>query len=157
MSRDTSLTFRQAIHAQETSEAFLVLIEIDHDSLSEPIRLSSDAVNTVSNGNTYVAYPFDLVLPDDPEEGVSKGRLIIDNVHRDIIQFVRNLPSAPKVTIRIVLASNPDVIEAEFPNFELVNIQYDALTVSGDLSIRSFMSEPYPGDSFTPSLFPGLF
>jgi len=154
--RNTSLTFRQAANARETGEAFLVLIEIT-DGANPPIRLSSDAVDTVSNGDLYSAYPFDLTLPDDPEEGITKARITIDNVHRDIIAWIRGLSSAPSVTILIVLGSDPDTVEAEYSNFELTNVQYDALTITGDLGITSFMGEPYPGDSFLPSKFPGLF
>ena len=40
---------------------------------------------------------------------------------------------------------------------KLQNIEYNADTISGDLTIESFMNEPFPGDSFQPSLFPGLF
>jgi len=157
MSRDTSLTFREAINAQETDEAFLILLEIDHDELSEPIRVTSDGVNTVSNGETYIAYPFDLSLPDDPEQGVSVAQLTIDNVHRVIVESLRAISTAPKVTIRVVLGSNPDVVEAEFPNFELQQVQYDAMTVTGQLTLRTFFQEPYPGDAFLPSTFPGVF
>lgn len=153
--RDTSLTFRQAVHARETGEVFIVLLEIT-DGV-DTTRLSSDAVDTVSNGETYQAYPFDITLPDDPEEGVTKARITIDNVHRDIIAWIRGLASSPTVNIRIVAASDPDTVEAEYSNFELTNVHYDALTITGDLGIESFMGEPYPGDTFLPSRFPGLF
>ena len=46
MSRDLSLTAKQAINAPETGEAFIILLTIDHPSLSAPIRVSSDAVRS---------------------------------------------------------------------------------------------------------------
>lgn len=157
MSRDTSVTFREAVNAQETGEAFLVLIEIAHAALSTPIRVTSDGVSTISNGDTYLPYPYDISLPDDPEQGVSSAQLTIDNIDRVIVESIRSISTAPTVTIRIVLGSDPDTIEAEFPNFEFREISYDAMTVSGDLTLKTFMGEPYPGDSFLPSLFPGVF
>lgn len=157
MSRTTSATFKQAAFAQETAEAVIVLIQIDHPTLSDPIRLSSDGADTIHNGDTYVSYPFNLSLPDDPQEGLTKGQLTVDNVGRDIVPWLRAMASAPTVTIKVVLASDPDTVEAEFTNFELTNVSYDAQTITGDLGITTFMNEPYPGGSFLPSQYPGLF
>jgi len=157
MSRTVSSTFKSAVFGQQTDEAFILLIEIDHADLSEPIRVSSDGVDTVSNGNTFVAYPFEISLPSNPETGVSQARLTIDNVSQTIITSIRNISDPPTATLQIVLASDPDTVEVEFSGFELRNVQYDVFTITGDLSIESFMSEPYPGGSFLPSTFPGLF
>ncbi len=154
--RNTSLTFRQAVNAQETGEAFIILVEISTGA-AEPIRISSDGVNTVHDGNTYYAWPFDIVLPDDPESGAARARIAVDNVSRELVAWLRGLSSVPQVTIKVVLASDPETIEAEFPNFELRNAQYDAMTIQGDLTLATFMNEPYPGDSFLPSTFPGVF
>ena len=150
-------TFKSAAFSQETDEAFLVLIKIDHDDFSESIPVSSDGVNTISNGETFVAYPFEISLPSNPETGISQAHLSIENVSQDIIDSIRNISTPPSVVIQIVLASDPDTIEVEFSGFELRNVSYDALTITGTLTIESFMSEPYPGDSFLPSTFPGLF
>lgn len=157
MSRNVSNTFKSAAFGQQTDEAFLVLLEIDHADLSEPIQVTSDGVDTTSNGETFVAYPFELSLPSNPETGISQAQLTIDNVSQDIIVSIRNITTPPSVVIQVVLASDPDTIEVEFSGFELRNVNYNALTISGILTIESFMSEPYPGGSFLPSTFPGLF
>ena len=157
MSRNVSNSFKSAAFGQQTDEVFLVLLEIDHADLSEPIRVTSDGVQTVSNGDTFVAYPFELSLPNNPETGISQAQLTIDNVSQDIITSIRNITTPPSVVIQVVLASDPDTTEAEFSGFELKNVSYDALTITGTLTIESFMNEPYPGGSFLPSTFPGLF
>ena len=157
MSRNVSNSFKSAAFGQETDEVFLVLLEIDHTDLDEPIRVTSDGVQTVSNGNTFVAYPFELSLPSNPETGISQAQLTIDNISQDIIVSIRNITTPPTVVIQVVLASAPNDVEAEFSGFELKNVSYDALTITGTLTIESFMNEPYPGGSFLPSTFPGLF
>ena len=86
-----------------------------------------------------------------------RANLSIDNVSRDIIASIRSIQTPPSVTMEVVLGSDPDTVEASFPDFELQHIGYDALTITGDLGIESFMSEPYPGDIFSPARFPGLF
>lgn len=155
--RATSLTFRQAIYAQETGEVFVVLVEIDHDDLPSPIRICSNDVDITSNGNVYVAYPFNIELPSEEEGDLPQARLTVDNVDRSLTEAIRTIQTPPSVRIMIVLASDPDTIEVDMPDFVFTNISYDAQTVTGTISIENFMSEPFPGDVFTPSQFPGLF
>jgi len=157
MSRNVSATFKQAMFAQETSEAFLPLITLEHDDLDSPIRVVHNHTEITSNGNTFLPYAFQLMLPDDTERNVCQGKLTIDNVSREIIEAIRSISSAPTVTIQIVLASDPDTVEIEYSDFKLKEITYDAEWVSGNLVIETFSKEPFPGDSFTPGNFPGLF
>lgn len=157
MSRAVSGLGRQALHAAETGEVFLVLLTLAHAGLAVPIRVTSDAVTTVSRGNSFMPFSFDLVLPDDQDGRTSRAWLVIDNVDRQIVQAIRNLSSSPTVLIEIVRAAAPDTLEAQFIDFKLVNVSYDAQRVEGVLTIEDFTAEPYPAASFSPSLFPSLF
>jgi len=157
MPRTTSATFRDAVYSQRTSEAFIVLLTIEHDDLAAPIRLSSDGVDTTSNGETFIAYPFNITFPDDPEEGITMGKFEIDNVAQDYIAAIRSISTSPTMQIDVVLASDPDTLEVSLSGFEMTNIEYTANVISFSLSVESFMNEPWPGDSFLPSTFPGLF
>jgi hypothetical protein len=155
--RSTTLTFRQAVYAQETAQAFIVLIEITHATLSVPIRICSGGQNITSNTHEFIFYPFELNLPDESTESVPTATLTVDNVDRQIIAALRALDSPPAVRIMVVLSSTPNTVEADFPVFKFTEITYDALTITGTISIEDFLLEPFPGDSFVPSLFPGLF
>jgi hypothetical protein len=157
VSRNLSSLTRQALYAAETGEIFLVLLTLSHAGLSAPIRVTSDAVTTLSRGNTFVSFPFDLVLPDDQENRAPRARLVIDNIDRQIVTAVRSLSTPLTALIEIVRAADPDVVEARFIDFKLTNVSYDAHKVEGDLTIEDFTSEPFPAASFSPSLFPGLF
>jgi len=157
MSRNLSLTAKQALNASETAEAFLILLTIDHADLTQPIRVSSDGVDTTSQSNTFVAFPFDLTLPDDMDNQAPRARLTIDNIDRQIVQAIRDIGGAPSVKIEIVRAADPDTIEASFPDFKLENVSYDAMTVQGELTLEDFTAEPFPARVFSPADFPGLF
>jgi hypothetical protein len=157
MSRTLSTAARQALYGATTEEVFLILLTLDHETLEMPLRVSSDAVNTVSRGETFIAYPFQLSLPDDEEGKSPHARLVIDNVDRQIVAAVRGLTSAPTVLMEIVRAADPDTVEAVFADFRLTDVTYDSQVVEGDLTIEDFTAEPYPAASFSPSLFPGLF
>lgn len=157
MSRNLSTGARQAIFAAESGEAFIILLTFTHESLATPIRVGSDSVDTVSRGQAYIAYPFDLTLPDDDEGRAPRARLVIDNVDRQIVASLRNLATSPVLTLEIVRAAAPDVVEAVFHDFRLRNVRYDSHVIEADLTIEDFTAEPYPAGSFCPSLFPGIF
>lgn len=157
MARSVSQTFRTAAFAQETGEAFLLLVSVAHASLNPTLRFTSDAVDTVSNGNTYQHYPFELVLPEVREREVPRARLVIDNVDRKIIAGVRALPSAADIDLTVVLASDPDTVEIAWTDFELRTVFWDALTIEGDLTVEHLLGVPYPGFVYSPATHPGLF
>jgi hypothetical protein len=155
--RDTSLTFRQAVNAQETNELFIVLLEISHSSLADPIRINNSGASITSNGNTYVFYPFTINLPSDEDKQLPEAELVIDNVDLQQIAAIRGMSSSPSIRIMVVLQSDPNTIEVDFPNFTLSSVTYDAMTITGTLSIDDFMMEPFPGGWFVPSDFPAAF
>ncbi len=166
--RDNSVLFREAVYRPETGEIPVVLITLDHASLPDPIRVSTDngqtfEINgrtvrgTISNGFQFVYCPVTISLPDDSEETISEASIEIDNVERSVLAAVRSIQSPPTITMQIVLASTPNIIEAQFLNFKLVSVDADPLTISGKLSLGNFLGEPYPGMSMNPSNFPGLF
>ncbi len=151
------MTLEAEVYKQETGEAFLVLLTISHDDLAQPIRVVNNQENITSNGNLFVAFPFEIELPGSGGNSLPEVTLRIDNVDRQIVQAIRSISGAPTVTLEVIMASTPDVIEAGPYEFTLRNATYDALAVEGRLQFKDILNEPYPADSFTPSGFPGLF
>lgn len=159
--RTLSPAMLAAMHAPETAEAVLVRISIHHPLIvGGPLRLVSNLENLVANGNTYTAFPFQITLPDDDEAGaVPRLKLVIDNVDRQIVTTIRQLPPSPPPTVDldICLASQPDVAEVTYTGLALRTVPYDVYTVEGDLVLDEDDREPYPQYAMTPALFPGLF
>ena len=52
--------FKINVNKLNANESLLVCLEIDHPFISETIRLVGDVKNIVSNGNDYVAMPFQI-------------------------------------------------------------------------------------------------
>jgi len=148
---------RQALFHSETSDRFIVLITISHPSISTPIRVCSNSQDIISRGQAYYAYPFQLQLPDSTSDQPPKAQLQIDNVTPEIINALRTITTSPTITFEIVRAENLNVVEVSMPNFILNSIQYDALIITGDISVEQYITEPYPAGSYTPGRFPGLF
>lgn len=136
----------------------LALVTINHASFSNPIRVVDNTEDVTFGGETFVAFPFDVTLPDEREDGIPKARLVIDNVTREIAQHIRSIaPDSPlSVQIDVVRMGETVTPEATVPNLRLVNVTVDALTVSGDLELEDLAREPYPGRTFTPAEYPGL-
>lgn len=152
-----SNTLISSAFAQETTDVWLVLLTINHSTLSEPIRVVNNTENITSNSELFVGFPFEITLPDNREGAAPSAQLAIDNVSREIGLAIRTMTSAASVTIQVVRAAAPDTIEIEWPYFTLRNVKMNANSVSGDLVFEDFVSEPYPAGRFVPSYFPGLF
>lgn len=166
MSRSFTSTFKQALYAPETEQIFTTLIEIDHDDLAQPIRVASDWLEelptagvkgVISNGVEYIAFPFEFMLPDQNETGISRAKLRIDNVSREIMVSALAITSPATVNIKVVLSCDPDTVEINLEGFKLSNITANAFAIEGDLLITSFDLEPFPSGRFDPSRFAGLF
>lgn len=157
MSRTLSATAKRALYAQNTSEAFISLLTLSHPSMATPIRVSGDAVDTTSGSDLFVAYPFEIQLPNDTDDRAPSVTLKIDNVDRTIIYALRGLTGPLSLLIQIVRASNPDYVEVEYGGMQLRSANYDALTISGELTMEDILTQPYPAGRMTPGVAPGLF
>lgn len=160
MSRPLSTRLMGAMHAQQTGEVLLAICAISHPSiLNGPLRVVNDLKDFISSGLTYTAFPFQVTLPADVDQGRPSLRLILDNIDRQIVQAIRNIPPStpPTVQVDLVLASQPNIVEVSFPNLTLRSVDYDQYVVEGDLSLDEDDREPVPWASFSPQLFPGLF
>ncbi len=156
MSRTLSSAAIASLLAQETSEAWLILLAISHADMTT-IRVTSDGVDTVSNGDTYIAFPFEIMMPSEQSDQMAKVVLRIDNIDQTIIAEIRALTNEPTVSMSVVMASDPDTIEAGPFEFSLKGASYNQFTIEGNLSFEDILNEAFPADSFTPGNFPGIF
>lgn len=144
---------------QAESNLPLVLLEISHTDpaqLAETIRVVNNKVNITSNGNEYVAFPFEITLPDSKDDAPPQAKLRIDNVSREIGQAIRLVRTPLDIKILIIRQETPDVIEMELEGMKLNQVSYDVFSVEGDLQFEDMTREPYPFLTFNPSYFRGI-
>lgn len=144
-------------YRSETGEAWLTLLTIEHPTLAEPIRVTTNYENVTSRGNVFLSLPFTITWPKQRGVDAYTATLRIDNVDRSLVRTLRSIEEPPSVTMEVVTASTPDTLEMRYTGFFLSNGQYNRTTVQGNLEIRSFASEPFPSITYTPGRFPGLF
>ena len=138
------------------SDLYLVLLDIDHPDLAQTISVVNNTEDVTSNGTTYIAFPFEIALPESPENSPPRAELSISNVSREIGQAIRQVGSPPTGTITVIRQQTPDVIEAQHVGMTLTGVSYYAQQVSGQLVREALVTEPYPAMTYSPAEFRGL-
>jgi hypothetical protein len=159
MPRTLSPTVIEAMNAQSTGVAVLALVTITHSTFTT-VRVVNNTENVTSNGDLFTALPFTVRLPADSEEYRPVMKVGVPNVSLDLMTELRSVAGSRekiKVALSIVDHAAPDTLLAAWTDFEVENVNYTAESLTFDLTLKSYLAEPYPGGSFTPSDFPGLF
>ncbi len=157
MSRALTPIAIQAINSQETDEIFLFILEFDEASLPSPIRIVNNTENITSNGDLYVAYPFEIELPTERGESIDTVKVTISNVDQQLVSAIRLALGRPTVALNVILASDPDTVEAGPFDFELESADYNVLTITGNLAFDDVGSLRSPAHTVTPWHYPDLF
>ena len=111
----------------------------------------------VSGGNDFIFLPMQITLPTEEDGQAPRCSITMYDVTRYLIPIVRTITEAPRVMLQLVLSKSPNAVEIEFSDFYITNFNYNADSVTGELSMTDYSTEPFPKDSFTPVSFPGLF
>lgn len=156
--REVSPAALQAMLAQQTPEVFIPCLTIEHPDLPETIRLAYNTEPVVRAAGTYMPFAFECNLPDQRDDQVPQVSITIDNTDLSVNEAIRQLSGQPKVTLEVVLASQPDIVEAgPFP-FSLSDCKADANTITGTLAYEEdVFAQQVPGQMYLPTNSPGLF
>ena len=158
MARNVSATARAAVNAPQTGEVFLTLVKIDHDDLSAPLYFVNNTENITSNSIEYFATAFSISPPAEEDGVIRNTSIAIDGVDRSVVQAIRSISgNPPTITMSIILASTPDVVEAGPWEFTLTNVHYNAYTVSGDLIYQNYVRDNLSMIKYSANNFPGLY
>lgn len=148
-------TLKRAVLGITSDQVLVTLLTFSGTGFTT-FRVCDNDTDITSNGNTFTAFPFEIVLPGDREDAPN-ATLRIANVSKEIGQAIDAATGQIAVKIEAVLASDPDTVEKSFDGLELRVTRRDALVVEGELQSAQFASEPYPKVRATPGRFPGLF
>lgn len=155
MSRQLSIDAFDQVTNEVSDIPLLTLLRLDTGS--EIVYLANNTEEVVSNGNTYIPFYFELVLPKDDGESKSSAQIQFDNVSLDLIDEIRSTTTPLACEIDIVLASNPDFIEISLRDLLIRNIKYDRFKINADLIVDDLLNSKFPADTYNPQEFPGMF
>lgn len=155
--RSLSSVARESLLQPATGEVFLVLLDL-HIS-GETYRVVNNNEPILSNGFTYHPYAFDLILPADSMDGDPHLMLELDAVDRFLTDALRRTVSPPQMTLRVIVASQPDVVEAEISDFVLREVTETGAVLQCRLTLDDTWGNAFPsrGATYDPSQAPGLF
>jgi hypothetical protein len=156
--REVSVTALQAMLAQDTVEVFVPLLRIEHSGLAEPILLAYNTEQVVRSDGTYLPYAFQINLPKQVEDETPTLSVTIDNTDLEVNDKIRSLVGQPSVTFMVVLASNPESVEAgPFP-LSLQQVDADAQSITGTLGYEmDIFAQQVPAQQYLPTNSQGLF
>lgn len=167
MARTLSLNMRTAITAQAGDEVAICLIQFWHPDSVGVLRVSTDPTQritldplvygTVALGVTYYFYPVMVTLPDDIDERAPRAQFAIENISRDLVTMLRSFTKPGRCDIKVVLASTPNTVEIDYPDFDIQSVQFTDQILTIEVGLSALDDEPYPAGIFAPSGFPGLF
>lgn len=161
IARNLSANFKRQLFTPWRDKDFRALLTVDHSTFDVPFRFVSgdprEFASMVSNGKTFQTFPFELtLLSDDDQE--PRATLRIQNVDDRIGSTLLNLPDeAVIITLQVVMTETPDVIEYEASNMELVDVEVNAMMVTGRIVMRGAVTEPCPGRVLTSKISPVFF
>ncbi len=157
MPRSLSTNATASLAAQETDEAYINLVHVKKNDGTTIARFCNNSVDTVVGADTFLAFPFEVSLPDNQEGKETRANILITNVDRTLVEGLREGQGHLFVDLWVVLSSDPTDIMVYYPDMELRAVTYNTMVVSGELTYESFLSEAYPKDLMTGRHFPGLF
>ena len=158
MTRAYSAAYKSTLSAVSSLEAPLVLLEINHPLLPQPVRVINDMQDLESNGNLFIACPFKCILPDDYESQLPKAKLAVDNVGRELMYWIETSNGGQGSTVRFmqIMRSRPDLIEWEI-TMNLYNVNVTMQEVTADLGFDNLFSRPAISIQYRPDNSNGIF
>jgi hypothetical protein len=158
MARSYSDVYKSTLAEVSAPESPLLLLEINHPELPSPVRVVNDTQNITSNGNLYLGFSFRFVLPSDYENQLPKARIAIDNVGKDLMQWIETSDGGAGSTVQLstIMRSRPNQIEWTM-TMSMFNIQANAREVSAELGFENLFTKPAISIQYRPETCIALF
>lgn len=172
--RRVSLNARRSIDDVTTGDIQVVLLYITHPSLDAPIRLSTDPTERITEsplayatrstwlGSNPLSEPFlfilaSTILPSDLDDAASAGNIILENVDNDMSTLLRSFTDPPTLHMAVVLATSPNLIEAEWHNMLITASDIEDAQITLSFGRDDIEDEYSPAHTQTRNWFPALF
>lgn len=167
--RSISASLRRELDSQESGEALLVFMTITNPDVNDIIRVVSDSVDYLWNGERYIGFWFDASLLSD-DDAPPQAQIKVQNVDAKIGLALQAVTRPCRVQIDVVAASQfdqtvvprveieaPAIVEYSAKHLYLTNVDVNVMEVMGTLSSWNYSQRSWPGIRATKSRCPALF
>lgn len=147
-----------AAHAPSSGDAYLWLVEITHPQMADPLRLTNNGEPIASRGRLFMPSRMRTALPEQMADRPGRTRLVVEDVTEELRFELRSLSphDAPRVTLELVLRSDPDTTQRAFRNARLSSAGLDPIAVEVELAARSALTRAAPWATFSRDLAPAV-
>ncbi|MBN7785131.1 DUF1833 family protein [Ponticoccus gilvus] len=173
--RRLPLNVREALEAEGSTEIPVVLIEIDHDALEVPIRLSTDnadLIETTEEGQVrgtrsrwrgadpltqpYLHLLASVVQPSAQEQAPEAGTLVLENLHPQMAELILSYSDIATISLAAVMADVPDIPMSQSLGLEITSAVISGSDITITYTYENRENEPWPVGRMSRSQFPGL-
>jgi hypothetical protein len=165
-----SQAFRDVAYPQETGEAIILLVKIEHDALPSPIFLTDmrwDHPSVTTNaegayvltvaGDDHVCAPIAVIPPGQSDEE-PQGKIQVPNVDQRIGEALDAIAGPATITVTAVLESDPEeIVGGPHSGLKLQNVKIDAMLAEGDLLRPQISTAAWPKQWIRPAKFKAAF
>lgn len=149
--------FIKALLDQHTAEAFIWLLTVEHAESGQAFRFCSNIEDTLSRGNTFAKFPFDLTLPDDDGDALPAISIELKHTTGELLDVLRRYGSGAGLTVELIMASNPDTVQYTIDDLIIKTVPYDDSQTTLTAAVEDVLNQRYPADDYLPRSFPGMF
>ena len=150
--------FARSLRESASAERLVTALEISHPAVAAPVRVVNDTEDRVIEGERYIALRFDAGLADDVDGQAPQAVIAIDNVGRELTQWIEAAGGGAGATVRViqVLAVDDPPIEWEL-TMDLAGVQLDAERITARLGFDPLLGRAAVTLRHDPQTSPGLF
>ena len=150
--------FARTIRESAPERRLLTALEIRHPAVAVPVRVINDSEERTIEGSRYIALRFDARLADDVEGQAPQAELAIDNVGRDLTQWVEAAGGGAGATVRVMQVLDIADPEVEWElTMDVAGVQLDAERVTARLGFDPLLGRAAVALRHDPQTSPGLF
>ena len=156
--RNLSIRYAQALRESAPADRLLTALEIEHPAVAQPVRVINDTEGRTIEGNDYVAFRFDARLADDVDGQAPQAELGIDNVGRELTQWVEAAQGGTGATVRVMLVLDIDDPPVEWEvTLDVATMNVDQERVTARLGFDPLLGRAAVALRHDPQTSPGLF
>lgn len=153
-----TLEFRHPLFRDELNQPAPIRVVLDHNDLEAV--LEDSAPQNPGESVLFIAFSFELTLPEVQHTALPEIVITIDNVSRDIednLAAAVNSPYKVEVTYRPYLSTDLTGPQMDPPlTMTITQIEADDFRVTARATYGDAANKSFPSETYTAERFPGL-
>lgn len=148
---------KRAFLSGNVNRTLIWLLTVFHESFGNQ-RFTSNTVPFVSRGNTFVPVPFlEVKKPPSQPGQIPAVELTIGVNDQAFVAALRAIDDSPLLTLEMVLAEDPDVVQDLTKNLTLEEAEMGVLVLRVFAGSFRLLQVLGPRLAYTPDVAPGVF